>query len=296
MNTQNLIPEQPVSQAPLPGETVQNTIMPMEETALGANLPPEETAPAEEVPTEDMGNGGYVDNIPNYLSTYYPDQDFSTPELQYQGAGKLLDAVMPFIEKLRGVMDDSPEMADFIYSAVETGDPLIALARAYSPDEVRAIAEEMNDAKYSEAKSQYEGKVKAKGERQASLDKNMKMSMDEIRSYMEDKKDWPEQRVNEFLDFVRDHYNDGFEGKIGKKNLLALEKSFTHDDDVSTASTTAAIQARNEKITQGRRTKKDLESLNLPELQSGANVEKGEQPADEFLSGLKAIANRKPVL
>lgn len=291
MNTEKLIPDLENPQAPLTEDPAANAALPAEETAPGASLPPEENAP--EIMEAATGT---EDNVLPYLNTYFPGEDFSTPEARYAGAGKLLSSIMPFIEQYRQVIDDSPEMADFMWSSIETGDPLIALARAYSPDEVHAIADEMNDSKYAEAKTQYEGKVKAKSERQASLDKNMKMSMEEIRSYMEEKKDWPEERVNAFLDFVRDHYNDGFEGRIGKKNLLALEKSFTHDEDVDTASTTAAIAARNEKITQGRRTKKDLEGLNLPELQSGANVEKPMESATGFLAELKAVANRKPVL
>lgn len=250
---------------------------------------PESAAEAEEPAS---GNSTLTEQI----LRFFPDADVSTPEAREESASRLLTALIVVHDKIYDLAETSPEAAATLNDWMETGSLPKAIARNYDPEEVRVLVEEINDASYDEDRNTFAQKNQQRKERETKIKGNLEVSLNEIATYMEEKKDWDETKAEQFADFVKKHYEDGWDGLIGKKDLQMLEKGFVFDEEVANAEASGKIAGRNEQIITGKKSKKDLEQL-LPELSNGATTAETEtKPENSFLSGLKSIADKKPIL
>jgi hypothetical protein len=292
MKTDTPIPEEDEMQ---PETNLTQQEAPVEETPSPEALSPMDEA-ATEVPGETTEPTENADAITEKILRFFPDADVSTPEAKLAAADRLLGALIPIHDKVYDLAETSPEAAATLNDWMETGSLPKAIARNYDPEEVRLLVDEINDASYDEDRNTFSQKNQQRKERETKLKGNLEISLTEIATYMEEKKDWDEKKADEFAEFVKKHYEDGWDGLIGKKDLSMLEKGFVYDDAVADAETNGKIAGRNEQIIEGKKSKKDLEKL-LPELSGGgATAETDQKPENSFMSGLKSLADKKPIL
>ena len=259
--------------------------MPMEQ-GVPAEIP-QETAPTEPVVQPNVQSN---DESIALINKFSPGADTSTPEAIIAAQLQVLKTLSPIYDKLYDVALSAPEAAAFVKDLLETGDVVKSLARNYDPEEIQAAMEEIESSDYEEDKTAYAGKVSQIKERGDMVKKNMDISFNDISEFMEERKDWPEEKAQAFENFIIKHYDDGKDGLITKADLALLEKGFNYDGDVAEAEENGKVMGRNEQISTKKASKEDLAAL-LPEASAGIvkKPEVKQKPktfAQKFMEGI----------
>jgi Ca2+-binding EF-hand superfamily protein len=233
---------------------------------------PVETAPAETVPENAPDNSEAI----AFIERFAPDADTSTPEGITAGLLTIVKMMVPVYDKLYDLANTDTQTAAFISDMLETGDVVKSLARNYDKEEMQAVLEEIDQDDYEEDKGKFSEKVTATKAHQELVKKNMEISFNDISEFMEEKKDWDEEKAQAFEDFVIKHYDDGKDGLITKADLALLEKAFKYDGDmaakesqIAEAEENGKIIGKNEKIVAKNLSKEQAAKDYLPEGNAG---------------------------
>jgi Ca2+-binding EF-hand superfamily protein len=233
---------------------------------------PVETAPAETVPENAPDNSEAI----AFIERFAPDADTSTPEGITAGLLTIVKMMVPVYDKLYDLANTDTQTAAFISDMLETGDVVKSLARNYDKEEMQAVLEEIDQDNYEEDKGKFSEKVTATKAHQELVKKNMEISFNDISEFMEEKKDWDEEKAQAFEDFVIKHYDDGKDGLITKADLALLEKAFKYDGDmaakesqIAEAEENGKIIGKNEKIVAKNLSKEQAAKDYLPEGNAG---------------------------
>jgi hypothetical protein len=253
------------------------SVIPPEQTAMGAESPPGETEQA----------GNQNQKAIDYINRFVQGSPTGTPEEIIAGLVAALDVTSVPYDKLYDIAETSPEDAAFIYDYMETGNAIKSFVRNYEAEEVQAAMEAMQeDDDYEEDRRMKTEKVGKAKEYQSMMATNMTNSQMGAQEFV-DRRGLTEAQIDEFKPFVDKFLKDCEDRNLTADNWETIYNGFKRNSDVAEAEETGRVMGRNEQIVAKRATRDDIRGA-LPEANAG--IEKAPARtktfAEEFMSDI----------
>lgn len=263
--------------------------MEKKEEKTQTQLKPEEVEAAAPAPEE---NGLQV-----YYREKYPDMTFETEAELYGDAADRLRAADERAAKfdeanltIQEVIDDYPEVGDFISDLTSGIDIRVALQRHFDMDDFAVEADEEIEKDYQAAIAERRNRRKEAEERIATRTANW----EESKKLFDEMREWDNEKEEEFGKWLGQSLNDIAMGKITPELMKKLRHGFIFEEAVADAHKEGEIAGRNTEI-EAKRIKKAKLGDDMPSPGVGGVSVPESEPERSSLFGdvLSSIEERQ---
>lgn len=248
--------------------------------------------PVEVPPTE---NG-----LQSYYKEKYPDMTFESDNDLFSDAANRLRAADERAAKfdaanlsIQEVMEEYPEVGDFVSDLMKGIDIRVALQRHFDMDDFSVEEGEEVEADYNKAIEERRARRKEAEERIATRNANW----EESTKLFDEMAEWDAEKEEEFGKWLGASLNDIAMGKITRDLMTKLRHAFIFEEAVADAHKDGEIKGRNSEI-EAKRIKKAEKVDNMPSAGTGGVAVPDPEPEayDPFGDVSRAIDARKALM
>lgn len=222
-----------------------------------------------------------------YYREKYPDMTFETEADLYGDAAERLRAAEERGAKydeanmtIQEVIDDYPEVGDFISDLTSGVDIRVALQRHFDMEDFAVEEGEEVEKDYKEAIATRRNRRKEAEERIATR----KANWEESKKLFDEMREWDDEKEEEFGKWLGTSLNDIAMGKITPELMKKLRHGFIFEEAVADAHKEGEIAGRNTAI-EAKRIKKAKMSDNMPSPGVGGVSVPEPEPEESSLFG-----------
>lgn len=185
-------------------------------------------------------------------------------------------------EKMKKLLDDNPQSAQFLYDLANGEDFLTNLQKNFGEDIVEAMQNPDKLKELAAANKEYHEKIAESKKAEQEWEANMNTSLDNLRQAAEES-GLSDDEVVEAMDKLIGVVDDYNTGKLDIETIKMFLNAINHDTDVEEAARKAEVRGRNANIEeQARKRKANTDGIPQMKGQTGGG------------GAGKTITNRKP--